>query len=85
VFESRRAAFERDAVLQENIVVSYAKRTAQAGDRVEISVSHGLADLHERRRFEVARAQIVAADDDFTDTLADEMRRNAQARGFDFR
>lgn len=30
-------------------------------------------------------AQIVAADDDFTDTLADEMRRNAQARGFDFR
>jgi adenine-specific DNA-methyltransferase len=64
VFESRRAAFERDAVLQENVVVSYAKRPAQAGDRVAISVSHGLADLHERRRFEVARADIVSTDAD---------------------
>jgi adenine-specific DNA-methyltransferase len=62
VFESRRAAFERDAVLQENIVVSYAKRPAQPGDRVGISVSHGLADLHERRCFEVARGEIVATD-----------------------
>jgi adenine-specific DNA-methyltransferase len=62
VFESRRAAFE--LVLQENIVVSYAKRPAQADDRVTISVSHGLADLHERRRFEVARAEIVGNDAD---------------------
>jgi adenine-specific DNA-methyltransferase len=64
VFESRRAAFERDAVLQENVVVSYAKRPAQAGDRVAISVSHGLADLHERRCFEVARTDIVGTDAD---------------------
>jgi adenine-specific DNA-methyltransferase len=64
VFESRRAAFERDAVLQENVVVSYAKRPAQAGDRVAISVSHGLADLHERRRFEVERTDIVSTDAD---------------------
>jgi adenine-specific DNA-methyltransferase len=64
VFESRRAAFERDAVLQENIVVSYAKRPAQPGDRVEISVSHGLADLHERQTFEVARTDIVSTDTD---------------------
>lgn len=62
VFESRRAAFERDAVLQENIVVSYAKRASQLGDRVQISVSHGLADLDARRGFEVPRAEIVAAD-----------------------
>lgn len=62
VFESRRAAFERDAVLQENIVVAYAKRPARSGDRVEISASHGLADLHERRCFEVARTDIVATD-----------------------
>lgn len=62
VFESRRAAFERDAVLQENIVVSYAKRPALVGDRVQISVSVGLDDLHERRGFEVAREDIVAAD-----------------------
>jgi adenine-specific DNA-methyltransferase len=64
VFESRRAAFERDAVLQENVVVAYAKRPAQPGDRVAISVSHGLADLHERRRFEVARTDIVGTDAD---------------------
>jgi adenine-specific DNA-methyltransferase len=64
VFESRRAAFERDAVLQENIVVSYAKRRARPGDRVAISVSHGLADLHERRRFELPRTDIVGVDAD---------------------
>lgn len=64
VFESRRAAFVRDAVLQENIVVSYSKRSAREGDRVEVSVSHGLADLHERRRFEVVRADVVRSDDD---------------------
>jgi adenine-specific DNA-methyltransferase len=64
VFESRRAAFERDAVLQENIVVSYAKRLPQPGDRVEISVSHGLGDLHERRRFDVARTDVIGADAD---------------------
>jgi adenine-specific DNA-methyltransferase len=62
VFESRRAAFERDAVLQENIVVSYAKRPAMAGDCVQISVSHGLADIEDRHRFEVTRAEIVADD-----------------------
>ncbi len=62
VFESRRAAFVRDAVLQENIVVSYGKRAARSGDRVEVSVSHGLADLGERRRFEVAQTELVSSD-----------------------
>jgi adenine-specific DNA-methyltransferase len=64
VFESRRAAFVRDAVLQENIVVSYRKRSPRIGDRVEVSVSHGLADLHERRSFEVARTELVSSEGD---------------------
>ena len=64
VFESRRAAFVRDAVLQENIVVSYDKRAARAEDRVGISVSHGVDDLLERRCFEVARTELVSGDED---------------------
>jgi adenine-specific DNA-methyltransferase len=80
VFESRRAAFERDAVLQESIVVSYTKRPKRAGDQVRISVSHGLADLDERRRFEVSRADIVAADDEAVVSLPTTPSQLALAR-----
>jgi adenine-specific DNA-methyltransferase len=80
VFESRRAAFERDAVLQENIVVSYAKRSKRAGDQIQISVSHGLADLDERRCFEVSRADIVAADDEAVVSLPTTLSQLVLAR-----
>jgi len=44
LFESRTEAFDRDEVLQENVVLSGVKTTTQR-ETVEISSSYGIADL----------------------------------------
>ncbi len=46
VFESRTEAFERDEVLQENIIL-VARKTAVLRDAVEISSSQGVQDLNQ--------------------------------------
>lgn len=49
LFDSRKEAFRRDDVLQENIIIS-ARRKASNGDRPKliVSLSRGLADLRQR-------------------------------------
>ncbi len=44
VFESRTEAFERDEVLQENVILT-AKKTSAPSNFVEVSSSHGAPDL----------------------------------------
>lgn len=63
VFESRSAAFKRDDVLQENIVVLYSKRRPTPSGRVTITVSAGITDLGERRTVNCRRHELVADDE----------------------
>ncbi|HAU37979.1 MAG TPA: SAM-dependent methyltransferase [Phycisphaerales bacterium] len=60
VFESRKAAFQEDQVLQENVIV-HAKRTSRKPDRVALSVSTGPEDRPKVRR--VPYCQVVSPDD----------------------
>lgn len=62
LFESRRAAFKVDGVLQENLIVHYRKEAEDGGD-VIISSSAGEADLAEPTRHGVARRRIVVSTD----------------------
>jgi adenine-specific DNA-methyltransferase len=50
LFDSRKAAFQRDEVLQENVIIS-AQHTKSNGNRpkVTVSISHGLSDLNQRQ------------------------------------
>jgi len=50
LFDSRKATFQRDEVLQENVIIS-AIRKQSNGDqpRVTVSFSHGLKDLQQRQ------------------------------------
>ncbi len=50
LFDSRKEAFQRDEVLQENVII-FARRTKSNGIRpkVTVSLSHGLSDLHQRQ------------------------------------
>jgi adenine-specific DNA-methyltransferase len=62
VFDSRAAAFRDDAVLQENIVVLYAKHATQqasSGHAVTISCSHGLRDLAAATRLTAPARDVV--------------------------
>lgn len=61
VFESRSAAFSRDAVLQENIIVHALKEVAKP-ERVIISSSSGAPDTHVVER-EIAYREVVSPDD----------------------
>lgn len=53
LFDSRKEAFQRDEVLQENVIIS-ARRTKPNGNRpkIALSFSHGLRDLKERQTSE---------------------------------
>lgn len=62
VFESRRAAFKVDGVLQENLIVHYRKDTADDRD-VIISSSAGEKDLGSPVRHSVARRSVLSATD----------------------
>ncbi|MDI6766827.1 MAG: N-6 DNA methylase [Bacteroidota bacterium] len=50
LFDSRKEAFQRDEVLQENVIIS-ARRMKSNGKRprVTVSISHGLKDLNQRQ------------------------------------
>jgi adenine-specific DNA-methyltransferase len=61
VFESRSAAFSRDAVLQENIIV-HAVKDAAKPERVIISSSSGAPNSHVVER-QVAYREVVSPDD----------------------
>lgn len=58
VFDSRADAFRGDAVLQENIVVVYAKQTDTRPD-VTITCSHGLHDLASATRLLAPAADVL--------------------------
>jgi adenine-specific DNA-methyltransferase len=60
VFESRRAAFKADGVLQENLVVHYRKEPDDGG-RVIVSSSAGEHDLAERSEHVLPRRRVVAS------------------------
>jgi adenine-specific DNA-methyltransferase len=64
VFESRRATFSSDDVLQENIVVLYSKRPPTPTGKVTISVSEGIADLAERRTLACMRRDVISEHED---------------------
>jgi adenine-specific DNA-methyltransferase len=64
VFESRRATFSSDDVLQENIVVLYSKQPPAPTGKVTISVSEGIADLAERRTLACVRREVVSEHED---------------------
>jgi adenine-specific DNA-methyltransferase len=73
VFESRSAAFKADKVLQENVIVRYVKRPRTGADAVEISVSEGIDDLPQRRRFSCELSRLISADDDAVLSLPTEL------------
>jgi len=58
IFESRRAAFKVDGILQENLIVHYRKAPDDGGE-VAISSSAGEADLGDPLVHRVPRARIV--------------------------
>lgn len=50
LFDSRKEAFQRDDVLQENIIISALRKTSNADrPKVQVSLSRGLKDLHQHR------------------------------------
>jgi adenine-specific DNA-methyltransferase len=61
VFESRRAAFRDDGVLQENIVVCYRclPRPSSVDDAIEVSASTGISDLDGCSIVRVPRASML--------------------------
>jgi len=62
MFESRRAAFKVDGILQENLIVHYRKEPDDGGD-VVISSSAGEEDLADAVRHVVPRRRIVVPTD----------------------
>lgn len=58
VFESRTEAFERDEVLQENIILA-AKKTSPQRDFVEISSSRGVQDLLRSKSRRVPLSEVL--------------------------
>lgn len=62
VFESRRAAFKEDSVLQENIIVSY-RRSDRWPDEVVVSVSDSPATITEAREHRVSAATVYDSAD----------------------
>jgi adenine-specific DNA-methyltransferase len=60
LFGSRTNAFNRDAVLQENIII-YAKRNSQdhGKDQVTISFSHGSHDLHSCKKRKLPLRRVI--------------------------
>jgi adenine-specific DNA-methyltransferase len=62
VFESRRAAFKVDGVLQENLIVHYRRAPEDGGD-VVISSSAGEEDLGAPESHAVARGRVVVSTD----------------------
>lgn len=65
LFESRRAAFKVDGVLQENLIVHYRKEPDDGGN-VVISSSAGEEDLGDPVRHEVPRRCVAPTDRDAT-------------------
>lgn len=80
LFESRRAAFKVDGVLQENLIVHYRKVQDDEGD-VVVSSSAGEADLATPVVHRVARGKIVG-DALFLPIDADDVRTMSLFRGF---
>jgi adenine-specific DNA-methyltransferase len=49
VFESRKEAFSDDSVLQENVVISFRKRSMAASTIISWSMDSSMSDYHEKR------------------------------------
>lgn len=64
VFESRRDAFRVDKVLQETIIVVYAKQSPRREVPVRISASSGTDDMAGAVPLEVSRSEVVDLDGD---------------------
>jgi adenine-specific DNA-methyltransferase len=80
IFESRRAAFKVDGVLQENLIVHYRKAPDDGGE-VTISSSAGEADLGDPVVHRVPRARIVG-DVLYLPLDAEDMRTMSLFAGF---
>lgn len=59
LFESRMAAFDRDSVLQENVITFGRKQTRRVSDKIEITTSNGIADLSESKRILVPNSDLI--------------------------
>lgn len=59
LFESRMAAFDRDQVLQENIITFGKKKAHKPSDKIEITTSHGITDLSECKRITVPNSELI--------------------------
>ena len=59
LFHSRKDAFRRDAVLQENVILKCRKRRPSPSAAVVISTSHGASDLDRPTRRRVGLASVV--------------------------
>jgi adenine-specific DNA-methyltransferase len=59
LFGSRKDAFQKDDVLQENVIVSAQRARFEELTTVEVSASSGLSDLDQRQRRRVPVSQIV--------------------------
>jgi len=58
VFESRTEAFERDAILQENVILT-AKKTSTPPDFVEVSSSQGIQNLRQSKSRRVPLSEVL--------------------------
>lgn len=60
LFDSRKEAFQRDEILQENVIIS-ARRIKSNGNRakVTVSISHGLRDLDQRQTREFCLDELL--------------------------
>lgn len=59
LFESRVSAFDRDSVLQENVITFGKKSKANAGNTIEITTSLGITDLKQSRSISVSRSELI--------------------------
>lgn len=59
LFESRMAAFDRDNVLQENVITLGKKTIHKPSDKIEITTSNGIADLAESKRIVAPSSELI--------------------------
>lgn len=59
LFESRMAAFDRDSVLQENVITFGKKQVHEFSDKIEITTSNGIADLTKCKRILIPNSELV--------------------------
>ena len=59
LFESRISAFDRDSVLQENVITFGKKVANKSSDKIEITTSHGISDLNECKSIVVPRPELI--------------------------